>query len=494
MTEAERFCCARCGARLRRDRRPKEVCGSCEQAASDPLRALPPNFFAVDPILSALEVYDFGMVFLAMRRHTHWSQQTLGGIIDLDQSQISAVERGERHLRDVAIIARIATSFRIPARRFGFPDVGATVGQTRADRKLVSWVYRRDFGQHIAALTLAVAGLTGLDLDRLLALLPQAEPTDTRRVGVADVEVIEQLTAGFRRQDFAGGSAVAREIAVTQVHAALPLLGAHIDPELRPRLLLATADLAAQAGWMSFGANRHEDARRLWMIGLHLARGAEHPQSTDLTVYLLADLALQAVHLERPQEAVHLARISDTAAVGRYPVSESTLGLLKNIQAQAFAAGGDAKTCDRACSQATEHFSGIDPAASPPWTAYFSELSNPGCGGQGSAYYELARLGRDPVAADRAVLLLREGGGDRYGPSYARFRARYLPDLSGAHALAGDVGTAVTVGHQAVELVSALPSSSKERDRLRILNNVLEPLHTSPGVAELRDRLSITAA
>ncbi|MGH3929786.1 MAG: helix-turn-helix domain-containing protein [Pseudonocardiaceae bacterium] len=492
MTEAERFCCARCGARLRRDRRPKEVCGSCEQAASDPLHALPPDFFTVDPILSALEVYDFGVVFLAMRGHAHWSQQTLGGIIDLDQSQISAVERGERHLRDVAIIARIATSFRIPARRFGFPDIGATLGQTRADRKLVSWVYRRDFGQHIAALTLAVAGVAGLDLDRLFALLPQPEPTDTRRIGVADVEVIEELTAGFRRQDFAGGSAVAREIAVAQVHATLPLLGAQIDPDLRPRLLLAAADLAAQAGWMSFVANQHEAARRLWMIGIHLARGAEHPQSTDLTVYLLGDMALQAVHLERPHEAVHLARIGDTAAVGRYPVAESTLGLLKNIQAQAFAAGGDAKTCDRACGQAIEHFGSIDPAASPPWTAYISDTGTGLGGGQGSAYYELARPGRDPVAAGRAVLLLPEVV-DHYGPSYARLRARYLPDLSGAHALAGDVGTAVTVGHQAVELVSALPSSSKERDRLRILNTVLEPLHTSPGVAELRDRLTVVA-
>lgn len=92
---------------------------------------------------------------------------------------------------------------------------------------------------------------------------------------------------------------------MSQVQTTLPLLGAQIDPELRPRLLLATAELTAQAGWMSFVANRHEAARRLGMIGL--ARNADHPQGTDLTVYLLADMALQAVHLERPKEAVHLA-------------------------------------------------------------------------------------------------------------------------------------------------------------------------------------------
>jgi hypothetical protein len=37
-------------------------------------------------------------------------------------------------------------------------------------------------------------------------------------------------------------------------------------------------------------------------------------------------------------------------------------------------------------------------------------------------------------------------------------------------------------------------SSPRAFDLLRILHTVLEPLHTSPGVAELRDRLSTVAA
>lgn len=156
---------------------------------------------------------------------------------------------------------------------------------------------RRDFGQHIAALTLGVAGAAGLDLDRLIALLPQSAPTGTRRVGVADVEIIEHLTAGFRSQDFAGGAELVREAAVAQVHTVLPLLGAQLAAELRPRMLLAAAELATQAGWLSFVVNQHEAARRLWMIALSLARKADHPHSTDLTVYLLADMTLQAVDL-----------------------------------------------------------------------------------------------------------------------------------------------------------------------------------------------------
>jgi hypothetical protein len=279
---------------------------------------------------------------------------------------------------------------------------------------------------------------------------------------------------------------VIRDAAVAQVHMALPLLEAQVPTELRPRLLLAAADLATQAGWMSFDSTDHDAARRLWMIALELARHAEHPRSTDLTVYLLADMTLQSVHLGRPREALYLAKIGRTAAVGRYPVSASTTCLLSRIEAQAYAADGDAAGCDRALGEAVEQLGSIDPATAPPWTAYLGEVGI--CGGQGSAHYTLAVPGRDARPAGRAVPLLRQAVND-YGPGYAGLRAFYLPDLAGAHALAGDVDTAVVVGHEAIDLISTL-SSPAAHDRLRILSTVLEPLQTSPGVAELRDRLT----
>jgi transcriptional regulator with XRE-family HTH domain len=429
-----------------------------------------------------------------VRRLTGWSQTTLGGVIGLDQATISAIERGEHQLRNIDDVAGLARGLAIPPTRLNFPDIRATVGvRGDAGRKDVSWVDRRDFGEHIAGLILGIAGTAGLDTDRLLALLPQAEPTSTRQVGVADVEVVEQLTAAFRSQDFAYGSGLVRDAAVAQVHVVLPLLDARIPAEMQPRLQLAAADLAAQAGWMSFDTTEHDAARRLWMIGLDLARHAEHPRSTDLTVYLLADMTLQSVHLGRPKEALYLARVGHTAAVGRHPVSASATCLLRNIQAQAYAADGDTAGCDRACGQALEHFGSINPAASPPWTAYIGKNGAGPGGGQGSAHYTLALPGRDSRAAARAVPLLHEAV-DHYGPGYAQLRARYLPDLSGAHALAGDIDTAVTVGHEAINAVTVV-SDFVARDQLHLLNTVLEPLHTSPGVTELRDRLTtITAA
>jgi N-acyl-L-homoserine lactone synthetase len=78
-----------------------------------------------------------------------------------------------------------------------------------------------------------------------------------------------------------------------------------------------------------------------------------------------------------------------------------------------------------------------------------------------------------------------------FGPSYARPRALYLPGLAGAHALVGNIDTAVTMGHQAIDAVTAV-YSPRAYDRLHVLHTVLGPLHTSPGVAELRERLTAT--
>ncbi|MGH3907579.1 MAG: hypothetical protein ACRDTE_25890, partial [Pseudonocardiaceae bacterium] len=370
------------------------------------------------------------------------------------------------------------------------PDFGATVGAAGVTgRKDVSWVDRRDFGQHIAGLVLGIAGAAGLDTGRLFALLPQAEPTGTRHVGTADVEVIEQLTAAFVRQDFAHGSGLIRDASVSQLQAVLPLLDAQVPAELRPRLLLATARLAMQAGWMSYDVLDHDAARRLWMIGLDLARHAEHPLGADLIAYLLYDMAHQAVHLGRAKEALHLVRIGHTATVGSQPVSAATLFALASAEAWGHALQGDAAGCDRALGQAEDHIT-MDPANSPPWAAHLVDDTDLAAHA-GAAHYRLALTGQSPPAASRAVPSLRHAV-DHFGPAYARAQALYLPDLAGTHALAGDTDTAVTVGHQAVDAVTAV-SSLRAHDRLRTLHTVLEPLHTSPGVADLRDRLGAVA-
>ncbi|MGQ0719245.1 MAG: helix-turn-helix domain-containing protein [Pseudonocardiales bacterium] len=137
---------------------------------------------------------------MRIRGSTGWSQQTLANLVGLDQSRISAIERGVGRLRDVALVTQVANALWIPPVLLGFSDPGTTVGQAGVDgRKRVSWMERRDFFQHVTALVVGVTGAAGLDIDRLTALLPHADPTGIRHVGASDVEVIEQATAARRR-------------------------------------------------------------------------------------------------------------------------------------------------------------------------------------------------------------------------------------------------------------------------------------------------------
>ncbi len=476
--------CPECGARLRRGQPVGAVCDPCLRQG--PRLVLPPGFYDAPPVVAALAVYDFGTVFLAIRAEQCWSQERFGEFVGIDQARISEIERGVRQLRDVRLVAKVATKCAIPVVKLGFG--GVTVGGG-VDGK-GSWMDRRDFVQHVAGLALGF-GVAGVDVARLIALLPQAEPTGTRHVGAADVEAIEQATAAFSRQDHAHGSGLICHAAVAQLRVVLPLLDAQVNPEVRPQLLIATARLAMQAGWMSFDAKRHDAARRLWMIGLGLARdAADHPLGSDLTVYLLFDMALQAVHLQRPDEALRLVQIGQGAAVGVHPASAATMSSLACVQAKAHGARRDAAACDRALGQAEEHFSTIDPATRPPWGAHLNDAGI--ASHQGGAHYQLALADRDSRAARKAVPLLRHAV-DQFGPTRGRGRALCLPALAGAHALAGDTDTAVEVGHQAVDTITGL-ASPQAHDRLRVLNTVLEPMHTSPDVADLRERLVATAA
>ena len=464
-------------------------CDRCLRRGLDARLALPPEFYD-DPAIQAICAgYDFGALFVRVRRAAQWTQTQLDEVIGLGQSRISAIERGVHRLRDIALVAQATRPLGVPPVLLGFaPVITVNLQATTVGRK-EPWMQRRNFVGHVAGLTLGLAA--GLDPERLFALLPPAEPTGTRRLGLADVEAIEQLTAAFMRQDFAHGSGLIRQAATEQVRTVLPLLTtAQIPSELRPRLMLATAYLALIAGYLSFECTQHETARRLWLIGLDIAGNTDHPQATDLTVYLLYDMALQAVHLGRVEEALGLVRVAKTAAVGRYPVSASTATMLAGIQARAHAVQGDEEACERALGEAEAHFAILDRATAPLWVAQVGEFGFTAL--PGAAYYTLALPHRDARAAGRAVPLLGQAV-DRSGPGYARLRGLWLPDLTGAHALAGDIDTAVALGHQAVDAVTAV-SSPRAHERLRLLHTVLEPVRASPGVAELRDRLSTVAA
>lgn len=403
-----------------------ELCDPCLRKG--PRLVLPPGFYDAPPLAAALAEYDFGAVFLTIRAEQDWTQETLGEFLGFDQARISDIERGVRQLRDVRLVARVSNRLAIPPVKLGFLGAATVDAGGRNGRKVVSWVERRDFIQHVAGLTLGLSA-AGVDVDRLGALLPHAEPTGTRHVGSSDVAVIEDATAAFRELDSRYGGGMARAAAIAQLQSTLPLLHAESTPEVRDRLLVAAGNLAKQAGWMSHDVQDHDAARRLWLIALELARETNDPRGPDLTLCVLMEVVAQALSLGRLDEATRLVQLGHaTVGNGAHPVAASTHSFLAHHQARTHAAQRDVGACERALGQVVERFSVADPETATPWAVAIAPSALEGW--QGWTRYELAIATRDPRTASRAVPLLRHVI-SHFPAGYARTHALNMTELAG---------------------------------------------------------------
>lgn len=481
--------CRFCGTVLRAGSNDT-MCGSCARASGF-RQPVPDGFYEDAALRAALARYDFGTVFAAVRQQTGLSQLQLADLLGLSQSRISAVERGERRLTHVSLAARLATVLCIPAPLLGFPADAHTDVPGSVAGEEVSWLERRDF---LALVTAATLGSSlHPELSRLSALLPgQPEPVTRRRIGAADVDAIEAITDGFRRSDFAHGGGLCRAAAVAQLHQVRHLEDALCPPEVRTRLLVATAELASMAGWMAYDVDDHDAARRLWTYALDTARRADdHPRSPDLAVDVLLDMAHQALHLNRVGEALHLARLaSATAANRKHPVSTITQGYISAVLGWCRAALGEAEPTRRAIGQAQETYAAADPAATPPWAWFVTDAEITAQQGHSLYLLSLSHPKFAPEAIDR---LTSAAAG--YGTAYERSRAVILPPLACVQFQAGNLDAAVTTGYDAVAAISGL-SSTRGYARLRILDTVAAPFAGKPEVAELREhvRTALTTA
>jgi len=455
---------------------------------------LPEGFFTADRMRAALAGYDFAAVFRSVRRATGFSQERLGEFIELSQSRVSLVELSKHRLRDIAIVARVASQFGIPPELLGFVAGAATVGAAgSSDSQEVDLMLRREFFAVVTGITMGLDSVP-LDLDRLAGLLPANAATELpRRIGSADVAAIEQLTAAFRQGQFSRGGGLYRDAVVAQFRSVLALRDVACAPPVRAQLLVATADLGGVAGWANYDSELHGEARRLWVAALEVARQSEHPAAVDQTAHLLSQMTHQALHLRQPEDGLRLVQLGHgTVAGGAHPVSAYTASNLAYKQAWCHAMRGDVAASDRALGQSIELVAAAEPIAAEPWTAHVNHAEL--VAQQGHTHFTLAAANGKPQHAARAVPLLQEAVRE-FGPAYARSRAVNLPGLSGAHAIAGDLEAAVHVGTQAVTEITAL-SAPRALERLRTLDTVLQPHDAEASVADLREQIrgALTAA
>jgi transcriptional regulator with XRE-family HTH domain len=466
-------------------------CSSCARTAGLQ-QPIPEAFYDNPQLRTALSTYDFGAVFLAVRKHTGLSQMQLGALLDLSQPRVSAIERGERRIGHIKVVTRIATRLSIPAELLGFlPEPNGSLGNEE-----VSWMDRRDF------LIVATAATLGSNLHPELARLGNALPGDSAPItrthlGAADIDAIEAISEGFRRWDLAhAGGGLCRMAAFAQVQQVRALETASCRDDVRTRYWIAAAELAATAAGFSYEVEDHESARRLWTYALNATyKGQDHPRSTDLAVSILLSMTHQSQHLWQPldtqrrddrrcKEALSLANLAaTTASTRKHPVSTITAGYIAGMMASCWAALGEKEQMRRAIGTAEEHYAAVDADNTPPWTSFItpSEIAAQ----EGHSYYLLSLI--DTAAASDAIdpLITAVNG---HPPEHAHSRAVQLPTLAAACLRAGDYDAAAAYGREAITTLDSVPSQ-RCRTRLRDLDALATRYDRNPRVAELREEI-----
>jgi hypothetical protein len=129
-------------------------------------------------------------------------------------------------------------------------------------------------------------------------LLDDAEPVTRPRISAADVDAIEAITDGFRHSGYAHGGGLCRVAAVAQLQQVRRLSDAICSPEVRDRLLVATAELAHVTGSLAYDVEQHDSARQLWTFALDTTRRAapfsSKPEVAELREHVRIALTMAA--------------------------------------------------------------------------------------------------------------------------------------------------------------------------------------------------------
>jgi tetratricopeptide (TPR) repeat protein len=359
----------------------------------------------------------------------------------------------------------LETVFERPASELGFraPAAGAreaTVRTSGLAHPQEPPVLRRTF----------VLGLTG----SLLTLPPLPE---SGRLGMADVDRILAAAAELHQiDDLHGGVQVADVAALYIEYVEDAARRCTFSGRVQNRLYAALGEMATSAGWFTFDAQRHEEARRHWDAALRYALLA---RDNLLQARIWSSMSHQAWQLGHGGEAVSIARAAMDQTRGRRDPQLSAL--LHTRVAQGHAIQNEAGWCARSLLRAEKEFD-REPSEPQRWLGFFNA-------GELSATATLCFLDLNDypraVGAAREALHIVESTPFRRNQMAARVR------LGRALAGAGELDEAVTAGDDALWLLAEVhsPRIVARLDQLR--DDLLG--RGAPGAAEFSERYEAVA-
>ncbi|MCF2527049.1 helix-turn-helix domain-containing protein [Yinghuangia soli] len=309
----------------------------------------------------------------------------------------------------------------------------------------------------------------------LADFLPEGDPLAPlaartgRRIGSAAVTDLAQRAHGLRLADdvLAGGDLIAPALRELRSAVRLYREGTYTDSVGRG-LLIGIGELTQIAGWIASDAGRHDEAERIYRLGLSAAYAAN---DSTLSANLLGSLGYQRINIGDIREGLSMARTAQHQAETAPPRARA---LYFDRVAWAQARAQDAQAAMSALGAAGEALAEHADEDEPGYLYWVDadELHIM----EARVYTELRR----PL---RAVPLLTAVL-SRYNATHTRELALYLSWLAVAYADANEPEAAAETAERVITLSSDV-ASERTAERVRVVLGALERFRNVPQVGAL---------
>lgn len=451
----------------------------------------------------ALAEHDFAAAFRLIRKYGGLSQNRIAAACQLTPGKVSTIIKGTHQVTSYDVIARTADGLRIPGHLLGLTQRSwesrsahpppKTAAQPAADGPW-SPAATRDFAARVTRNDLvmdrrtAARSLIGIamgaslldDVEEWLAPAPKGDGRRLGRLGVREVEQLEETARVMRQWDRRHGGGLRRRAVLGQLAEVADAAAEHQAEDISRRLYRVMADLAGTAASMAWDSGQQRDAQTYYRLAL---RSAHAGDDRALGANVLAGMARQLLHdHDRPQDALELVRMAQHGVRG--VATPRVTAMLYTREAWCYASAGRVGAFRRAIDQASEALAEAGPAVDEPyWIGYFgpSEVA----GVAGNRLLSLAR--QDPGRfAEEARTAIRTAV-DQRGPEGVKSRALDLAGLAESSWLLGDTRTALEQTHLAAD-AAEITQASQVRAKLTRLYPYTARYSTSEA-REARDRL-----
>lgn len=466
---------------------------------------IPADVLTRADLQQALREHDFAEAFRVLKQYAGLSQNRIALACGLTPGKVSTIISGSAQVTSIEVLRRIADGLRIPGDLLGLaprpwevtadtpspaatPEVPLrmdTPWQATATVDLASQLTTADLTMDRRALAkaLAATAMTGpVLLDSLEGWMHPGQEgirrTRPGRLGVRDIEQLEETARAFRGWNHSYGGGLRRRAVLGQLSEVAALLGEHQAPAVEERLYRVLALLAGTAAGMAWDSGLQRRAQDYYRLSLRAAHaGGDRLWGANT----LAAMARQLLYAGRPADALDLVRLAQDGA--RDEAGPRLRAMLHTREAWALAAMGRTAAFGRATEQARAALANAGPEE-PYWIGYFDEAELAGV--TGGRHLELAR--DDPRAhADQAGEEIRHALATR-GPDAGRSVALDRLGLAEVYFLVGDLRAAVAETHAAVDAAAGV-QSGRVREGAAWLYSYTVGHGQSAPVREARARL-----